>query len=364
MTGFRTLLIAGICTLTLAAPRGARAETGPWPGGGLPFPQMPSEMPTIQPTPDGGYSVIIPGYPTVVIPDISGLTGILAAPNQPSMPTNPPPIRPNDTPWESPTNTPAPTSPTPTPPAPAAPPTSSGRVVGVFAGISDYPGGNDLDNCAHDARNMAGAFINAGIIAPTDAIMLTDQQATRRNLLSSIRQLSSRIGANDTLVLFFSGHGDNRPDTNGDELDGMDETIILYDGALLDDELANALSQARGRDLLALDTCYSGGFDRDLSRVAQSVGFYASREDQLSYVAGEFGAGGYLSHFMRTGVETNRGRQLQVGQLRQHIAQGFATSGAAGRQELVVGTGQGATMATILYDPSSNQNAPAYVASR
>jgi hypothetical protein len=209
---------------------------------------------------------------------------------------------------------------------------------------------------------MAQAFIQAGIINQADAVVLTDHQATRRAVFDAIRQLSARIGDNDTLVVFFSGHGDRRSDDNGDELDGMDETIILADGALVDDELVELLRSARGRDLLALDTCYSGGFQADLDRVPQSVGFYSSREDQTSYVANELNAGGYLSHYLASGVMQSRGRQLQVGQLHQHIAQGFASSGASGRQDLVVGVGQGSSMATVIFD--ANNNAPAFVAAR
>lgn len=407
MTRHRSLLVIAILAATLTFPALSRAENGPspMPNNGFPMPDLsgiplPSlnnlpgwanQMPQIQQVP-GGYTVTVPGYPAIMVPTPTGVfngaptaTGpetpweYPSAPiPTPSQPTNPW-ITPNPTPTPMPTPVqpgtpwnPAPTQPpivTPTPipapnpaPGPTAPPSSSGRVVGVFAGISDYPSGSDLAHCADDARNMAQAFIQAGIINQADAIVLMDHQATRRNLTNAIRELSARLGTNDTLVVFFSGHGDNRPDNNGDEMDGMDETIILADGVMVDDELVEQLRAARGRDLLALDSCYSGGFQADLDRVPNSVGFYASREDQLSYVANEFNAGGYLSHFMATGVRQSQGRQLQVGQLRQHIQQGFVSSGAAGRQDLVVGVGQGSSMATVLFN--SSNGAAAYVASR
>lgn len=44
-----------------------------------------------------------------------------------------------------------------------------------------------------------------------------------------------------TLVLWYSGHGSYVKDYSGDEEDGLDETIFLVDGHLIDDELNKIL---------------------------------------------------------------------------------------------------------------------------
>jgi hypothetical protein len=309
-------------------------------GSAFPDFQMPSlgvlqgiGMPTISQYP-GGITIVVPGLTNITITDPNGVFTSPQA-GQPSVPpVAPQPALPG------------------VPPAPGAiQPGGSGRVVGVFAGITAYPSGS-LENCADDARNLANAFAQAGIIQQSDAIVLTDHLASRAGIAAAVQRLGASLRQGDTLVFFFSGHGDHQPDTNGDEQDGMDETIVLIDGSMTDDELVGLLQQSGANDFVALDTCYAGGFQADVARIPYSVGFYSSGETETSSVASEFGAGGYLSHFLRTGIEQSRGRQLQVWNLQQHIQQGYMTSGANGRQQLVVGVGQGNSMQTVLFDPT------------
>ena len=369
----------------IVAPSLASAQDNRFPGTNIPIPDLqeyglPSigelqdlPMPNVQQVP-GGFQVLIPGMGNVVINDQGGIyTPPAATPNPPSYPApiypqpapsypQPAPSYPQPAP-NYPQANPAPTYPPAVPaiPSPADPgsaqPGQGGRVVGVFVGITNYPSGNDLPHCADDARLLASAFVSAGIISQSEAIVLTDHQATRGNVANAIRRLGSTLSQNDTLVFFFSGHGDRRADDNGDELDGQDETIILSDGALLDDELVGYLQAARGRDFLALDSCYAGGFQQDLARVQHSVGFYSSTENETSAVASEFNSGGYLSHFMTTGIQGSRGRQLQVWNLQQHIQQGYLTSGANGRQNLVVGVGPGVSNQTVLFPRNEHPRA-------
>jgi hypothetical protein len=247
--------------------------------------------------------------------------------------------------------------PQPAPPVFAAPeepifvPEASGRgrAVGVFVGISDYPGHGDLPFCASDAIRVQQAFVNAGIMSPLDTVVLTDHQATRVAVSNALDRLMRRIGPDDTLVFFFSGHGSQIVDQDRDELDGTDETIALWDGAVTDDELATLLATGQQRAMVALDSCYSGGFARDVARLADSVGFYASREDQLSHVAPELQAGGYLSYYLADAVDRSGGQPLPAWQLRSHLADGFATSQAAGRQDLTWGVSRGVNTQTVLF---------------
>jgi hypothetical protein len=331
---------------------GAPAQPMPWPtpDPGYPAPNYPAPN---YPAPGVAPGYPTPGYPAPGYPAPGYPTPGYPAPGYPT-PGYPAPGYPTP---GYPTPGAAPSYPTPALPGLGANPGApAGRVAGVFAGITDYPSGS-LDNCADDARNLAQAFVSAGIIASGDAIVLTDQQATRGNVTNALQQLASRMPADGTLVFFFSGHGDRTPDTNGDERDGMDETIVLLDGSLSDDELASVLQQSAPRDFVALDTCYAGGFRDDVARLPGSVGYYSSGENELSSVAGEFGAGGYLSHFMRTGIEQSRGRSLHVGQLGQHIEQGYRSSGANGRQNLVVGTGPGVSANSNLFPRGGAANA-------
>lgn len=185
---------------------------------------------------------------------------------------------------------------------------------------------------------------------PTDTVVLTNSNATRGNVANAIDRFQRAARPEDTLVFFFSGHGNQVPDRDRDEADGTDETILLADGTLSDDELASLLSNGPARDFVALDSCYSGGFARDLARLPNSVGFYASREDQVSYVASEYQAGGYLSYHLAQNITRMGGRPIPMWELQRDLRTDFDRSGATQRQELTVGVSRMVNTRTVLFD--------------
>ncbi len=93
-------------------------------------------------------------------------------------------------------------------PAAGANPVHSGQMYGVFVGVSHYYGENqDLPGSASDATGIAEAFERAGWMARTNAVVLTDSQATEQNVRQAFRSITPRITPADTLVFFFDGHG-------------------------------------------------------------------------------------------------------------------------------------------------------------
>lgn len=339
--GVQGLPGVSITPITPTAPTARPGTTGPWatpapgvavltPGATSPLPGMPN-LPMIPQIP--GFPQI-PGLPNItgpatLIPQIPGfpqMPGFPQAPTQPGLPTLPT---------------------TPTVPVDPGPGDGRVRIYGVFAGITDYPSSNDLPHCADDAREMQRAFVNAGVMHPNDAMVLTDSEVTVARVQAAIRAMNARADGDDLFVFFFSGHGNQTPARMGGEPDGMDEEINFVDGAILDDTFAQMLRGGRGRDLVALDTCYSGGFAHDLAQVPNTISFNASNEHQLSYVAPEFNDGGYLSHYMKEAVEQSRG-QIRVGELARRIQAGIASS-ARGRQDFTMSTGPGVGAETVLF---------------
>lgn len=189
-----------------------------------------------------------------------------------------------------------------------APPLGYDRIVGLFVGISDYPGtANDLRYTAEDAHRIHDALVQGAGMLPSDAIILTDRDATQARFRQAITELSSRASERTLFVLFFSGHGDQveRDHWQPTDPDGLDETIELYDGAITDDELTALLSPIRSaQQLVILDACYSGGFAKDLISVPGRMGLFSSEEDVVSQVADEFEAGGYLAQFFADALLT------------------------------------------------------------
>ena len=176
------------------------------------------------------------------------------------------------------------------------------QVYGLFAGIADYPGtGNDLYLTDQDAIRARDALIAGAGMNTDNAYTLLNDDATGENFRAALNRINADIGADDTLVIFYSGHGDRVPRAagpNSSDPDGMDETIELYDGPMLDDELAALLENSNaGTILLVMDSCFSGGFSKDIISRPGRMGLFSSEEDVTSQVAFKFQAGGYLSVF-------------------------------------------------------------------
>jgi hypothetical protein len=193
-----------------------------------------------------------------------------------------------------------------------------GRVFGVFAGITDYPGGiNDLPECANDARKMGETLTQAGLVDSSTNIVLTDSQATVGAVRGAIQRFAAQMGPDDVFVFFYSGHGNRTPTTTDTrEIDGQDESIVLYDGEIMDNEMGALFDTIRARtSILALDSCFAGGFAKDVITRPGRVGLFSSEEDVTSGVAQQFQAGGYLSYFIRNAMQGTADNDPQDGVL-------------------------------------------------
>lgn len=114
----------------------------------------------------------------------------------------------------------------------------------------------DLNACENDANDMAGIATSKGFKTTT----LFTRQATRQAVIDHITKAAADLKAGDIFMLSYSGHGGQVPDQNGDEEDGLDETWCLYDGQMIDDELAALWPKfaAGVRVLVLSDICHSG----------------------------------------------------------------------------------------------------------
>ena len=133
---------------------------------------------------------------------------------------------------------------------------------------SQYPEPfQELSACVNDAR----AFDAIAADENFDRRSLHDEQANSTAVLTTLRSLSEKLAPGDLLLLTYSGHGAQVPSGLDDaEIDRNDETWVLYDRQLLDNELWRAWSLFKSgvRILLMSDSCHSGTIAR---RSAQSV---------------------------------------------------------------------------------------------
>lgn len=136
------------------------------------------------------------------------------------------------------------------------------RKKALLIGINYTNTSYALTGCIDDANKMKTMLADHGF---SDIVLLTDVTAvkpTKANILAAFKQLLTDSRSGDLLCVYYSGHGSNRPDTNGDETDRMDEMLVSIDGlAVMDDELKallNAHMPANVTVFGLFDSCHSG----------------------------------------------------------------------------------------------------------
>jgi hypothetical protein len=122
-----------------------------------------------------------------------------------------------------------------------------------------------------------GEFLTSRYGFPAASVkVLTNEQATAANIEREFRQwLVEGTQPGDRVFFLYAGHGSQLPDDNGDEADGLDETIAPYDvnpetgaGEIRDDLFDELIAQLSGRRaVLVFDSCHSGTISRDLPKL-------------------------------------------------------------------------------------------------
>lgn len=122
-----------------------------------------------------------------------------------------------------------------------------------------------LNACIADAKDMLALAKKKGFAGNT---LLLDDKATAAAVTAALQDAAKKLSKGDLLLLTYSGHGGQVRDTNGDEKDNdrMDETWVLYDRQLVDDELYNLWGKFKAgvRILVLSDSCHSGTVTRNI----------------------------------------------------------------------------------------------------
>ncbi len=156
-------------------------------------------------------------------------------------------------------------------PVRTAPEVDTGDLYAVVVGVSKYrnPSIVKLDLADKDARDFA-RFLGTQreLFRKIHLVLLVNEQATQqainRQLLSELRL----AGKNDTVVLFFAGHGADDPRRPGDffflahdsDPKAPEATAINMSGSRFMERLDSK------RVLLIADACHAGGFARYRTR--------------------------------------------------------------------------------------------------
>lgn len=155
----------------------------------------------------------------------------------------------------------------------------------LLIGVGKYPaeGGWASLSSANDLQLIKNVLIDKGYKSE-DIMALSDENATKSGIKECIeKRLLGAVRPGDIVYLHYSGHGQQKQDFDGDEVDGYDECIVPYDSPkkfqkgvyegeklITDDELGFWSKQIRqkagpaGQLFVVLDACHSGTGTRGL----------------------------------------------------------------------------------------------------
>jgi len=152
-----------------------------------------------------------------------------------------------------------------------------GKTVAILVGLKQvdpnhwdgWCGENGCWGCELDVDNVARILKPEGFKSPQ---LLKTANATKANVLGALSAAAKTLRSSDMLVFYYSGHGGQQPDVNGDEQDGQDETLCAYDGEILDDQLNEIWPRFRRgvRIVMMSDSCNSGTNYRLIRNVSAS----------------------------------------------------------------------------------------------
>lgn len=142
-------------------------------------------------------------------------------------------------------------------------PESGGKNYALVIGINKYQQLTKLNTAANDAREVAKVLQEEYGFTAT---LLLDEKATRGAILKELNSIKNRMAANDSLIIFYAGHGSVDKVTETSfwlpvDAGNSDEMSNWLEAKTITDQLKR--SQAR-QILIVADSCYSGTISRSV----------------------------------------------------------------------------------------------------
>lgn len=226
-----------------------------------------------------------------------------------------------------------------------ATPYVEGRYRALIVGNNDYadPAGHwpALKTAVMDARAVAELLkTHYGF---SDVVLL--ENATRRDILRALTELGRRVMSNDSVLVYYAGHGFLDAETRRGfwvpvDAEGADQTTFLHNSTLRD-ELG--IIAARGRHtLLISDSCFSGSLlragtrgaapeaegERYFEKVAQKRSAQIMTAGGVEFVDDDYQASGHspFTYFLLNELKHNNRPLLTVSELSGNVERAVANN--------------------------------------
>lgn len=171
----------------------------------------------------------------------------------------------------------------------------------LTSAINNYPRtGNDLNGCINDQSDLISKLPQWNVKA------FRDSEATIRNFRDNVKNYILGMKSGDFLIIQYSGHGTRVRDNSGDEADGYDEALYLYDGTFTDDSFNELmlLIPEGAKVMVVLDSCFSGTATRNKGKYFKPK-YIAPTEDR-SWVQNKIVKDAPLNHLVFSGCKSDQ----------------------------------------------------------
>jgi len=209
----------------------------------------------------------------------------------------------------------------------------------LLVGVGQYETpGIDLPGIDLDLERMRETLARLGF-EDRQIRTLADSEATSANVIAGFEGwLKQGVQPNDRVVFYYSGHGSNIPDLDGDEDDQVDEVLVTHDmkrakikgratlaGVVTDDKLGSLIAAIPSRNIwVIIDACHSGTMTRAFSMRNRSLDSGPVFVKSFTYTGMPAGGHSTFSRDVGKGAPAN-----------------FVSLSAAGDNEKAIGTSVG-----------------------
>ncbi len=213
----------------------------------------------------------------------------------------------------------------------AFPAVGDGLGLLLAIGVNEYHHLGDVEGGRAAAESFTRTMLDSGSMNPRQTVLLLDDAAEERNratlanMRSRIRQVSNLADEEDTLIVFFTGHGIT--------IDG-EAYLVPQDGGAKDTSIplswvkSTMRASAAREKVLILDACHSGagvlgvtGIEPDMTAATDIVVMTSSRGDEVSFTMddgkGVFST--YLIEGLSGAADENRDGKITVGELYRYV---------------------------------------------
>ena len=133
----------------------------------------------------------------------------------------------------------------------------------LIIGIDKYQNVKKLNYAVKDAESIQNILVNSFYFPSNNISILTNDEATKQNILKSFSDITKKAKENDRVLVFFAGHGDTMDLPGGGEQGYLipveGDKADLYLTSIPMNELKQIALMSRAKHMLYLvDACYGG----------------------------------------------------------------------------------------------------------